>query len=198
MAKQFALHDATVLITGESGTGKEVFAQSIHNASHRKNQPFVGINCAALPLSLLESELFGYVEGVFTGAGQKGKKGLFEVADGGTIFLDEISEMDKSGQTRLLRVLAEKTIMRVGDDTVRPIDVRIITATNRHLPKLVTEGKFREDLYYRLNVLSLNIPPLRKRPDDILPIFNHYITFYGKREKNILCWLKKLRIWLSR
>jgi transcriptional regulator with PAS, ATPase and Fis domain len=181
IATEFSKYDATTLILGESGTGKELFAQSIHNNSSRRNRPFIAVNCAALPLSLLESELFGYAEGAFTGAVRRGKKGLFEIADTGTIFLDEISELDLSGQVRLLRALAEKCIRRVGDDRVIPIDVRVIAATNKNLSKLVEEGRFREDLYYRLNVLTVEIPPLRERTGDIRPLLNHFLSVYGEK-----------------
>jgi transcriptional regulator with PAS, ATPase and Fis domain len=167
IARQIAGLDATILISGESGTGKELFAQSIHNSSRRHNGPFVAINCAALPANLLESELFGYVEGAFTGAIRKGKPGMFELAHRGTIFLDEISEMDRYGQARLLRIIQEKQVMRLGDDKYIPIDVRIISATNKNLGELVRQGEFRQDLYYRLKVLTINIPPLRKRTGDI-------------------------------
>ena len=170
-AKRIALEiaevDSTVLVIGESGTGKELFAQSIHNESRRKSGPFVAVNCAALPPNLLESELFGYVEGAFTGATRKGKPGLFEMAHGGTIFLDEISEMDKYGQSRLLRVLQERHVMRLGDDKYIPVDVRIIAAANKSITALVDEGEFRQDLFYRLKVLVFNLPPLNKRQGDV-------------------------------
>jgi len=165
--RQYALTDATVLLTGESGTGKERVAQSLHNLSHRKNGPFVAVNCAALPESLLESELFGYVEGAFTGAKKGGKLGLFELAHGGTIFLDEISEMPLALQARLLRVLQEREVMRLGADNIIPVDVRIISATNQNLEELIEIKRFRDDLYYRLNVLRLSLPPLRGRAQDI-------------------------------
>lgn len=186
LASRFAKYNANILLYGESGCGKELFAQSIHNSSLRANQPFVAVNCGSLPTSLLESELFGYVEGAFTGASRKGKKGLFEIANKGTIFLDEISEIDAQGQIRLLRVLEERTVMRVGDDKVIPIDVRVITASNKNLLQQVKEGKFREDLYYRLNVLTLNIPPLRERGEDIILIAESYIKKYGERYKKSL------------
>lgn len=179
--REFAKSDATVMIIGSSGAGKELFAQSIHNCSKRRNGPFVAVNCAAIPASLLESELFGYVEGAFTGANRKGKAGLFELAHTGTIFLDEISEMDKYGQSRLLRVVQEKQVMRLGDDKYIPIDVRIIAATNRNLLQLVKDGMFREDLYYRLHVLSLHIPQLKERQDDIIILAEHYIKFFTKQ-----------------
>lgn len=179
MAMKYAKNHSTVLIVGESGTGKELFAQSIHNESLRKKNPFVAVNCAALPSNLLESELFGYVEGAFTGASKGGKRGLFHLADTGTLFLDEISEMDLYGQVRLLRVIQEKTIMRVGDDKVTPVDVRIIAATNKNLMDLIRQGKFREDLYYRLNILSLHIPPLRERREDILTLADFFTKEYS-------------------
>nr|WP_173812726.1 sigma 54-interacting transcriptional regulator [Dendrosporobacter quercicolus]NSL47843.1 sigma 54-interacting transcriptional regulator [Dendrosporobacter quercicolus DSM 1736]SDM70173.1 PAS domain S-box-containing protein [Dendrosporobacter quercicolus] len=167
IARDFAATDYSLLVLGETGTGKEVFAQSIHNASKRAQGPFVAINCAALPAQLLESELFGYVGGAFTGANKEGKPGLFEVAHGGTILLDEIAEMDYVNQGRLLRVLQEKTVVRLGSHKVIPIDVRVIAATNKDLELLIRENKFRDDLYYRLNVLNLELPPLRSRKPDI-------------------------------
>lgn len=166
-AKEFAMAEATILITGETGSGKEMLAQSIHNASRRKNGPFVAVNCAAVPESLLESELFGYEEGAFTGARKGGKKGYFELAHHGTLFLDEIGELPLNLQARLLRVLQQKAIMRVGGDRVVPVDVRIIAATHRDLEEAVKAGAFRRDLYYRLNVLRLYLPPLRQRQEDI-------------------------------
>ncbi|HHY70297.1 MAG TPA: sigma 54-interacting transcriptional regulator, partial [Thermoanaerobacterales bacterium] len=166
-ARQFAQAEAAVVITGETGTGKEMFAQSIHNNSARNDGPFVAVNCAAVPENLLESELFGYEEGAFTGARRGGKKGLFELAHNGTIFLDEIGELPLKLQARLLRVLQEKAIIRVGGDRVIPINVRIIAATHRNLEESVNKGTFRQDLYYRLNVLRVSLPPLRERKDDI-------------------------------
>ncbi|MGI6424651.1 MAG: sigma-54 interaction domain-containing protein [Tepidanaerobacteraceae bacterium] len=166
-ARQFAQAEAAVVITGETGTGKELFAQSIHNTSQRKGGHFVAVNCAAVPENLLESELFGYEEGAFTGARRGGKKGLFELAHDGTIFLDEIGELPLKLQARLLRVLQEKAVIRVGGDRVIPINVRIIAATHRNLEASVKNGTFRQDLYYRLNVLRLSLPPLRERKDDI-------------------------------
>lgn len=179
-AQQYALSDATILITGESGTGKELYAQSIHNFSKRKHEPFIAVNCAALTESLLESELFGYVKGAFTGAKNEGKEGLFEIAHKGTIFLDEIGEVSKSFQVKLLRVLQEKEITRVGDSKVIPVDVRIIVATNKNLIKRIKKKKFREDLYYRLSVLKLNIPPLRERSSDIPELIENFIFQYKK------------------
>ncbi|MDI6725555.1 MAG: sigma 54-interacting transcriptional regulator [Smithellaceae bacterium] len=167
MARQFAVSDASILISGETGTGKELFAQSIHNASGRALKPFIAINCAALPAQILESELFGYVGGAFTGASQRGKPGLVEIAHGGTLFLDEIAEMDYSLQSKLLRVIQERKVMRLGSDRVLPVDIRIIAATNKNLKQMVIGNRFRADLYYRLNVLRLHLPPLRERPEDI-------------------------------
>lgn len=176
LARQAADTDHTVLIRGESGTGKELLAQSIHNYSSRKYQPFVAINCAALPESLLESQLFGYEEGSFTGAQKKGKAGLFEQAHLGTIFLDEIGDISPNLQSQLLRVLQEKQIMRIGSDKVINLDVRIIAATNQPLEERIHDGSFRSDLFYRLNVIPLEIPALRDRSEDILPLFH---TFLG-------------------
>jgi len=178
-AHRYAQTGFTVLITGESGTGKELFAHSIHNASPRRDGPFVAVNCAALPESLLESELFGYEEGAFTGARRGGKPGLFELAHGGTIFLDEIGGVSRYLQVRLLRTIQEKEVMRVGGDRVLPVDVRVIAATNRDLEAEVTRGAFRLDLYYRLNVLSLALPPLRERPEDITLLFGHFLRQLG-------------------
>lgn len=181
VAESFSKLDSIVLIVGETGTGKELFAQSIHNTSLRSQGPFVAVNCGAIPSNLLESELFGYAEGAFTGARKGGKQGLFEIAHRGTIFLDEISEMDIYGQVMLLRVIQEKQIRRVGDDRVIPVDVRIIAATNKNLLALVEEKKFREDLYYRLNVLTLNIPPLRDRHKDVEFLLQYYIGEYSRK-----------------
>ncbi len=175
LAKKAAATEYTILITGESGTGKELFAQSIHNYSARKDMPFIGVNCAAIPESLLESELFGYEEGAFTGASKKGKIGYFEQANHGTIFLDEIGDISPKLQARLLRVLQEKQVMRIGSDRVINVDVRIIAATNRDLKKESERGNFRSDLYYRLNTLQIVVPPLRERKDDILLLFNEFV-----------------------
>lgn len=172
---------SNILLVGETGTGKELFAQSIHNASARASSGFVAVNCAALPESLLESELFGYVEGAFTGSKKGGKMGLFELAHRGTLFLDEISEVPPAVQGKLLRVLQEREVRRVGGNTVISVDVRIIAATNKNLRKLVAEGKFREDLLYRLDVLRLYIPPLRKRREDIPMLFHYYLQYYSNR-----------------
>lgn len=175
MAKKAALSDYTILIRGESGTGKELLAQSIHNHSARKKYPFVAVNCAAIPENLLESELFGYEEGSFTGASKGGKPGLFEHAKHGTIFLDEIGDISPNLQTRLLRVIQEKQIMRVGSGKIVDIDARIIAATNADLEKKVANGDFREDLFFRLNVIPLSIVPLRHRKDDILPLLKVFL-----------------------
>ncbi|MCL5022943.1 MAG: sigma 54-interacting transcriptional regulator [Nitrospirae bacterium] len=165
--KKYAQTDATVLIQGETGTGKELFAQSIHNMSPRKDKPFVAINCSALPESLLESELFGYEEGAFTGARRGGKIGLFELVNGGTLFLDEIADVSLGLQAKLLRVLEEKEVMRIGGDQIVPVDLRVISSTYKDLWEEVRCRRFRMDLYFRLEILKLTLPPLRERPDDI-------------------------------
>lgn len=175
LAKKISKSGYTVLITGESGTGKELLAQSIHNESKRRNQPFIAINCAAMTENLLESELFGYEEGAFTGALKGGKKGLFEQAHNGTIFLDEIGDMPIYLQIKLLRVLQESQVMRVGGQKIIDVDVRVIAATNRDLSKMINEEKFRSDLYYRINVLPIQIPPLRERKEDINMLLRYFI-----------------------
>ncbi len=174
MADIVARGDTTVLIQGESGTGKELLGKFIHRLSHRKENPFVAVNCAAIPDTLMESELFGYEKGAFTGASEK-KMGKFEMANGGTIFLDEISEMSKNLQAKLLRVIQEKEVDRVGGKEPIPLDIRIIATTNRDLYKESLEGRFREDLYYRLNVFPILVPPLRERPDDIRLLVQHFL-----------------------
>lgn len=193
LAKKYALSGGAIHITGETGTGKEMFAQSIHNASPRASEPFVAINCAAISQSLLESELFGYVKGAFTGAKKEGKMGIFEMAHKGTVFLDEIGELDLSIQAKLLRVLQEKEVCRLGDDKIIPVDIRIISATNRNLQEMVEKKQFREDLLYRLNVLELTLPPLRNRKEDIpalvcsyLELHGHSITF-SREAMDMLC-----------
>lgn len=175
IAKQAAVTDHTVLIRGESGTGKELLAQSIHNYSGRADRPFVAINCNTLPESLLESQLFGYEGGSFTGARKEGKPGLFEQANQGTIFLDEIGDISPNMQSQLLRVLQERQIMRIGSNKVIDLDLRIIAATNQDLEKLVSEGKFRSDLFYRLNIIPVAVPPLRQRKEDILPLLSIFL-----------------------
>jgi len=179
-AVRAASSTATVLIQGETGTGKELLARLVHTHSHRSGQPMVSVNVAALTPSLLESELFGHAKGAFTGADQV-RKGLFEVADGGTLFLDEIGEMGPETQVRLLRVLQERCITRVGDHQPIPVDVRIIAATHRDLAKAVETGRFREDLYYRLNVVNLSVPPLRRRPEDIPILVSHFLEKYNRQ-----------------
>lgn len=174
LAKKMARTDSSILITGESGTGKELFAHAVHNNSPRAGTPFVAVNCAALPDSLLESELFGYEEGAFTGAKKGGKTGLFQQANSGTLFLDEIEGMSPSTQLKLLRVIQEREIMRVGGDRVIPINVRIVSASNQDLFPLMENGKFRRDLFYRLSTLPLNLPPLRRRKDDILLLMEEF------------------------
>ncbi|MBC3301620.1 sigma 54-interacting transcriptional regulator [Pseudomonas sp. SWRI18] len=176
LARIASRSDSTTLILGESGTGKELFAQAIHNASERSNGPFVAVNCGAIPRDLVQSELFGHVEGAFTGSARGGAAGKFELADGGTIFLDEIGDMSFDAQVSLLRVLQEGEISRVGAKSARQVDVRIIAATHRNLSQAVAEGAFREDLYYRLNVLNLTVPPLRMRRDDIPLLARHFLT----------------------
>ena len=196
-AEIYAKYDSAVLISGETGTGKELFAQSIHNTSRRKTQPWVPVNCASLPENLIESELFGYAKGAFTGANKEGKMGFFELADGGTIFLDEISEIPITTQSKLLRVIQEGDVIRVGGDKIIHVDARIICSSNKDLLQLIREGKFKEDLYYRLCVLEIKLPPLRERKEDIkdlayalLKKFNHqhnkYITEISPETLRIL------------
>lgn len=182
IAKQVAKTDASVLITGESGTGKEVFSRAIHQESDRKGD-FIPVNCSAIPSNLLESELFGYVEGAFTGAHRKGRAGKFELANGGTLFLDEIGDMPLLMQAKLLRVLQDGIVYRVGSAKPIEIDARIIAATNKDLQQLMNEGKFREDLYYRLNVVSLVIPSLRERKEDIPELINSFIKEFTEKNK---------------
>ncbi len=179
LAKRVAPTDASVLITGESGTGKEVIAQAIHAASLRAKGSFMPVNCGALPEALLESELFGHERGAFTGAVRM-KPGRFEVADGGTVFLDEIGELPQSIQVKLLRFLQDHTYVRVGGEEMRHTDVRILAATNRSLEEMIREGKFREDLYYRLNVFPINLVPLRERREDVPALVSHFLTKYDR------------------
>jgi DNA-binding NtrC family response regulator len=185
MQRVFTLIDAVagsranVLVTGESGTGKELVARAIHYRGPRREGPFKAINCAALPETLFESELFGHEKGSFTGA-MRQKRGLFETCDGGTLLLDEISEMTTALQAKLLRVLQEREIQRIGNDRAIPVDVRVIATTNRHLPTEVANGNFREDLYYRLNVVAIDLPPLRERKDDIPAMVEHFVHRYNQ------------------
>jgi DNA-binding NtrC family response regulator len=172
--------DSTILITGETGTGKELAAEFVNGASPRRNRPLVTINCAAIPDALLESELFGYEQGAFTGA-QSSKDGKLKAAQGGTVFLDEIGEMSLLAQAKILRAMEGKEIQRLGRNAPMPVDVRIIAATNCEIEKLITEGKFRKDLYYRLNVARIHLPPLRERKEDIPPIVRHYVQIFNRR-----------------
>ena len=178
--RRVAQGPSTVLIRGESGTGKELVAHALHTASPRRNGPFVKVNCAAVPENLLESELFGYQEGAFTGARRGGQPGKFEQADGGTIFLDEIGDMPLAMQAKLLRVLQEKEIERLGDNRTRVVDVRVVAATNRDVEELIRQGQFREDLYYRLNVVSLHIPPLRERLHDLPELVRFFVQKFNR------------------
>lgn len=171
---------STVLLTGESGTGKEVFAGAIHNLSPRRDKPFIKLNCAAIPDTLLESELFGYEGGAFTGALKGGKIGDFEAANGGTLFLDEVDSLSPNMQAKLLRVIQQREIKKVGSTKAIPIDVRFIFATNKDLYQRVKDGEFREDFYYRINVINLRLPPLRERPEDILPLVNNFLRKFNR------------------
>jgi sigma-54 dependent transcriptional regulator, acetoin dehydrogenase operon transcriptional activator AcoR len=180
-AKKVSSGEADLLITGESGTGKEIFAQAIHNESQRRHGCFVALNCASLTSSLAESELFGYEEGAFTGAQKGGKVGLFEIANGGTVFLDEIGELSLEIQAKLLRTLQERMVRKVGESTEVPIDVRIIASTNRDLQKMISEGRFRNDLYYRLNVINIHLPPLREREKDACLIGDHFLDRLSRK-----------------
>jgi PAS domain S-box-containing protein len=182
LAKRVAKVDSTVLITGETGVGKEVLAKIIHENSKRPlTGNYVKINCGAIPANLLESELFGYEPGSFTGASKTGKKGYFEVADGGTLFLDEVGELPLSLQAKLLTALQDKSVTPVGGVKAKQVDVRIVSATNKPLEEMVARGEFREDLYYRLNVIPIEVPPLRERKADIVTLLNHYKTIYEKK-----------------
>lgn len=175
LAKQYSNTVSNIMIIGETGTGKELMAQSIHNNSKVKEGPFVAINCGALPPNLMESELFGYAEGAFTGALKGGKTGLIEIAHNGTLFLDEINSLDISLQSKLLRVIQEREIMKIGDNKIVPVNLRILSAANSSLSKDIEEGRFRKDLYYRLNVLDIKLPSLMQRMDDLFPLFNHFL-----------------------
>jgi len=182
LIEKAATSPATVLITGGSGTGKELVARALHFRGPRRSKPFVAVNCAALSSGVLESELFGHERGAFTSATEQ-RKGRFEVADGGTILLDEVSEMDDELQAKLLRVLQEKTFERVGSNTPITVDVRVVATTNRDLPRAVAEGSFREDLYYRLNVININVPPLQERLEDVEPLAMHFLKKSGSQIK---------------
>jgi len=181
MIDKLANIDMTVLITGESGVGKGMVARLIHEHGIRKNAPFIKVNCGAIPNNVIEAELFGYEAGVFSGARRDGKKGFFESAEGGTIFLDEISEMPLNLQVKLLQVIQEKEIRRIGATKTRPIDVRVISATDKDLYDLVSHGFFRDDLYYRLNVVPLNVPPLRERPEDLVPLMRDLLKIANRK-----------------
>ena len=185
LAKTVAQSKATVLIQGESGTGKELIASLIHDNSTRANRPFVAINCAAIPENLLESELFGYERGAFTGA-VSSKAGKFEFANGGTLLLDEISEMDIRLQAKLLRVIQEGEVDRIGGRKPIPVDVRIVATTNRNLAECVKQGQFREDLFYRLNVVNLTLPPLRERVGDVRILSSHFMAEFAKKNNKLL------------
>lgn len=181
MIEKIAKFDANVLLTGESGVGKSLFAEVIHGISRRKDGPFITINCGAIPENLLESELFGYEKGAFTGAGQTGKPGLIELSDGGVLFLDEIGDLPLHMQVKLLKVIQDRKVMRVGGTVEKEIDFRLIAATNKDLRDLIEEKQFREDLYYRLSVLSIQIPPLRERKEDIFPLVTHFVNKYNEK-----------------
>ncbi|MFQ5898885.1 MAG: sigma-54-dependent transcriptional regulator [Candidatus Methylomirabilia bacterium] len=182
LARTVAATDSSVLITGESGSGKEVVARFIHAGSHRKDRPFITVNCAAIPPNLLESELFGHRRGAFTGAVFT-RRGSFELADGGTLFFDEIGEMPLEMQAKILRSLEERQIKRVGSEEPLPVNVRIIAASNKDLEQGIKAGRFREDLYWRLNVVQLVVPPLREHPEDVLPLARHFLALYGREQK---------------
>lgn len=179
--KSIGALDATVMITGESGTGKEVVANLIHKSSKRADMPFIKINCAAIPETLLESEFFGYEKGAFTGADQRGKIGLFELADGGTLFLDEIGDLPMALQSKLLRVIQDREIRRIGGETTIPVDVRLLVATNKNLKEEVEKGNFRSDLYYRLFVIPIEVPPLRNRKEDIAQLTHHFLEEFKEQ-----------------
>ena len=186
MGQKVAKSDSTILIRGESGTGKEIMAKMIHDLSYRRDKLMISINCAAIPENLVESELFGYEEGAFTGAKKKGAMGKFELADKSTIFLDEIGDMPLPVQTKILRVLQEKQVERIGGSKPIPIDIRVICATHKNLEEMVAQGTFREDLYYRLNIIPIFLPPLRQRKEDILPLLEYYMAYYNQKLEKCL------------
>ncbi|MGP3562690.1 sigma-54 interaction domain-containing protein [Geobacillus sp. BK01] len=197
LAAKIAAGSSTILLTGESGTGKELFAQAIHMLSPRRQHPFVAVNCAAIPDELFESEVFGYEGGAFSGAKREGKPGKIELAQHGTLFLDEISELSYQSQGKLLRVLQERELERLGGTKSKYVDIRIIAATNKDLKRLVKEGKFRQDLFYRLYVFEIMIPPLRRRKEDILPLAYHFIDHFNKAfHKHVRHVSQDLKRWL--
>lgn len=193
LLRRVAATDSTVLILGETGVGKDVFATQLHQNSPRRNEPFFKINCATIPESLIESELFGYESGAFSGASSKGKPGIFEMSDQGTLFLDEIGELPLSMQAKLLRVLQDQEVMRIGSTKVRKVDVRFIAATNRNLMQSVKEGTFRSDLFYRLRVAVLDIPPLRERNEEIIPLINYFLNKFNTKYKKKISFSHKAR-----
>lgn len=189
--KLYSKSDSPVLITGESGTGKELFARAIHNESKRKNKPFIAINCAAIPDQLLESELFGYEGGTFTGGRKEGKPGIFEIAGGGTVFLDEIGDMPPHLQAKLLRVLQEKRVRRVGSAKEVSVDVRLISATNQNIDNMVKNKEFRLELLFRINIFNINIPPLRERKEDLPALYEHFVKKHSKRYRKAIIGIEK-------
>lgn len=192
LALRVADTESTLLLTGETGVGKSLLAKMIHRASSRRNKPFLQINCAAIPEHLIESELFGYEAGAFTGADRKGKPGLFELADGGTVFLDEIAEMPSHAQAKLLGVLHDREFYRVGGRSIKKVDVRLIAATNRELLRLVNDGRFREDLFYRLSVVPIHIPALRERREDIPPLIHFFLARSNQRHNKYQVFSREL------
>ncbi|WP_263147503.1 sigma 54-interacting transcriptional regulator [Pseudomonas sp. RIT-PI-AD] len=188
LARQVAASDVKVLLQGETGVGKTLVAQFIHNASGRAPEPFLSLNCGALPEHLVEAELFGYAPGAFTGAAAKGKRGLLELAHGGTLFLDEVGDLPLALQVKLLKVLEENRFIPVGGLELKEVDVRVITATHRDLRRMVAEGSFRADLFYRLNVVPIAIPPLRERREEIRPLLDHYLNHFNRRHRRALDW----------
>ncbi|WP_249870397.1 sigma-54 interaction domain-containing protein [Oceanobacillus saliphilus] len=197
LAAKISYNNSTILLTGESGTGKELFAQAIHGLSGRSHSPFIAVNCVAIPDELFESELFGYESGAFSGAKKEGKPGKVELAQGGTLFLDEISELTYQSQGKLLRVLQEREVERLGGTTRKQVNIRIIAATNRDLKELVKKGEFREDLFFRLYVFDLQIPPLRKRKEDILQLAYEFVDYYNEKfNKEVNFIDSKLEEWL--